>query len=240
MKKFSGGRMQSSLETGMTMNSNVIPTITLSGFTCNLQTVAGSALITNPSVNISLYKDRKITITGGGKTLIGWIKSAGSSETYVSELITDPGFDADVSWTHDGTWGIATSIATATTSTTDVTMALTLIAGGLYKMVTTCSGLTGGTYQGIIEATNIGTASSSVSATTWYRNAVTANSLANGIHSATSLSATYTDISLKQVALPSATGVRIVSTQAGGTYNWVSNDGIDANAASYTATITML
>jgi len=39
---------------------------------------------------------------------------------------------------------------------------------------------------------------------------------------------------------PSATGVTIVSTQGGSTFNWASNDGIDPNSASFTLTVEPL
>jgi hypothetical protein len=48
----------------------------------------------------------------------------------------------------------------------------------------------------------------------------------------------FDDVSLKQVLTPSATGVTIVSTQGGSTYNWTSDSGINGNSASFTAVIT--
>ena len=206
-------------------------------FTCNLSTVNGTAFITNPSIPLTAYIGAKITMTTGGKTLVGWL-AAPTRETLSTENITDPGFDNTGSWTQGGGWSVATSIATAAASVADITMSLALTAGALYKMVTTSNTLTGGTYQAIIEGTNIGTAGNTVGNVSSYRNVVSAVANTNGMHGATALSATFTDISLKQVITPSDQGAVIVSARGGTTRSWASNDGIDANAASYTITIT--
>jgi len=209
------------------------------GFTCNLSTVNGTAFITNPSIPLTGYIGAKITLTTGGKTLVGWL-AAPTRETLSTENIADPGFDNTGSWTQGAGWSVATSIATAAASVADITMSIALTAGALYKMVTTSNALTGGTYQAIIEGTNIGTAVNTVGTVSAYRNVVSASANTNGIHGATALSATFTDISLKQVVTPSDQGAVIMSARGGTTKSWTSNDGIDANAASYTITITSI
>jgi hypothetical protein len=210
------------------------------GFTCYLSTVAGTAFISNPSIPLTGYIGAKVTLTTGGKTLVGWIAGSSNRETLSTENITDPGFDNTGSWTQGAGWSVATSIATAAASVTDITMSIALTAGALYKMVMTSNALTGGTYQCIIEGTNIGTAVNTVGAVSSYRNVVSAAANNNGIHGATALSATFTDISLKKVLTPSDQGAVIVSAQGGTTKSWTSNNGIDANAATYTITITSI
>ena len=212
---------------------------TQSGFTCNLSTVNGTAFITNPSISLARYQNYKITLTSGGKTLIGWIKSAGTGETYDSEKFTDAPFDVNGAWTKGAGWSVSGGKGIAVTSTADITESLASTAGALYKLAMTSDALTAGTYQGIIEATNIGTAVNTVGLTGWYRTVANAAAATNGIHGTTSLSASFTSISLKQVLTPSVDGVRIVSTQGGTTYNWASNNGIDPNATSFTVTISV-
>jgi hypothetical protein len=213
--------------------------LTLLNFTANLSTINGAAFISNPSTVLTPYLNMKITITAGGKTLTGWIKSAGTGETYDVERFTDPAFDITGDWTKGTGWSVTGGKAVASTSTGDITEALANTVGNLYKLVITSDALTGGTYQGIIEATNIGTAVNKVGATGWYRTVAGAGSATNGIHGATSLSATYTDISLKKVLYPSSTGVRIVSAKGNTTYNWAGNNGIDPNTASFTAVLSL-
>jgi hypothetical protein len=58
------------------------------GFICTLSTVAGTAFISNPSIALPPYINKKITLTAGGKTLVGWLKSAGAGETLGSEIAT--------------------------------------------------------------------------------------------------------------------------------------------------------
>gem|GEM_PF-2987363 len=46
------------------------------------------------------------------------------------------------------------------------------------------------------------------------------------------------DISMKQVLAPSTSGVTIINTCGGNTYNWSINSGINPNAASFNVTIS--
>jgi hypothetical protein len=45
-------------------------------------------------------------------------------------------------------------------------------------------------------------------------------------------------VTIKQVTAPSSSGVTIVSTSGGTTYNWTSNTGVTFSSASYTVTIS--
>jgi hypothetical protein len=46
--------------------------ITLPVFTCDLSLTAGAAYIARPSISLATLNNRKLTLTAGGKTLIGW------------------------------------------------------------------------------------------------------------------------------------------------------------------------
>ena len=223
-----------------TMPPSIFLPRTMLSFTCNLSLVNGTALISNPSRDLVPYVGYKITLNDGAQNLVGWIKMAGPGETLsATEKFTDPPFDVNGAWTKGAGWAVAGGKGTATASVADITESIALTVGGLYKLVTTSDALTGGTYQGIIEATNIGTAVATVGTANWYRTIIAAAAATNGIHGTTALSASFTDISLKQVTAPSVTGVKIVSAKGGTTYNWVSDGGVDPNSSSFTATITV-
>ncbi len=205
-------------------------------------TVATGAFVHSfAGATLANFLDHKIKLTDtGSKSVYGYIKAAGSAEALGAEKFTDPPFDVDAAWTKGDGWVVgATGLATATTSTKDITEAIALTAGTLYKLVPTSSAVTGGTYQGQIEAADIGSAVNTVGATSWYRTVVSASAVANGIHAATSLTAVFTGISLKPVTAPSAAGVTISSTKGGATQSWAATEtGFDANSATFTYTIT--
>jgi hypothetical protein len=46
--------------------------ITLPVFTCDLSLTAGAAYIARPSISLATLNNRKLTLTAGGKTLVGW------------------------------------------------------------------------------------------------------------------------------------------------------------------------
>jgi len=58
----------------------------LAGFTCNLSIVDGTAFITNPSTSLVPYIGRKITLNDGTQNLVGYIKAAGTGETFIGEV----------------------------------------------------------------------------------------------------------------------------------------------------------
>jgi len=218
--------------------------LVLSGFTCKLSLVNGTAFITNPSVTLLPFIGSKITLNDGSKNLVGWIKAVGTGETLGSELITD--------WTNNG-------YEILTLSGTDITQAVeTGTAGRVYKQTASLYQMlvkvvigaftqTSGEKPNLgIGCTDLNLASSPAVywGNTWgvatpiylafnldndrhgFRNTAAADWAASGI-------------TMKQVTAPSATGVTIVSTKMGATYNWVSDGGINPNATSFTATITV-
>lgn len=223
---------------------------TFTSFTCNLSTVNGTAFITNPSVNLTRYLGYKITITAGGKTLVGWIKAAGSGETYGSTVIVNGGF---TNWTGDNpnNWELL-GIEDVNNYIKEDSGKANLVSNGtiigilqnvwtvgiLYKNSVAISAITGSVSLG--REANIGTTIANYTTTGTKTSYVTANAQAIGIKRTVSSScnATFDDFSSVPVLTPSATGVTIVSSQGGSTYNWLSNDGLDANSASYTLTIS--
>ena len=205
-----------------------------------LSTVDGTAFLdTDGTVPCTSFIGEKIEIVdSAGKKISGFVKAAGDGEDLDIEKFTDPIYENDAAWTIGSGWTVnaaASGKAEATTSTANLTEALTYTAGALYKLVTNCDALTGGTYQAIIEGTNIGTAVNTTAAVSWYRTASAATSATNGTKATTSLSATFTAISLKKVTAPSSTGCTIVSTSGGATYNWnIKETGFNPNSATFT------
>ena len=211
------------------------------GFTAMLSTVNGSAFISNPSVPLDPYIGYKITLTTGGKTLIGWIQAPGPVETYTEQMVNGNFATAEpvgTAWTRGTGWVITGGVAVATVvaDTIAMTQAPALVAGSLYRNSYTLSAYTAGgvalTFDGYTGATQITPATY-----TQYRNFVSTAVVGVKAVGVTSLSLSLFSCGL--VLTPSATGVKIVSAQGGVTQNWTSNNGIDANAASYTATISL-
>jgi hypothetical protein len=187
--------------------------------------VDGTAFIDFTAADVLTGKTGNLLVVrdSSGRAIQGFIKAAGTGETY-NDLVT--------SWNN---W--VSAFSTFTSSGTTITSAiddgdpdayaksntLTLAAGALFKSVSSIT-LNSGTaptyyigyntprsYQGVLGNATI------------YRSNVTA--FAGGANDvvlfvasvATNFSAT---ISLQQVLTPSATGVTIVSTKGGATFNW--------------------
>ena len=216
--------------------TDAFTTVTLAGFTCNLSTVSGTAFITNPSVDISKYARRKINLTAGGKTLVGYIKAAGTGEMLGSDLLNG--------WNFTSGW----SKAVGTETIDDANSFTTTDPGGsgLYKSVVTAGRLYyfegAGTTSAVALTFHIFKNGSALSPILngSYRTAYLTSGGATDFYCRAQGGGT-TDIAsllLKQVLTPSADGVTIVSAKGGTTHNWASDDGIDPNAASFTAVIS--
>jgi len=177
----------------------------------------------------------KVVITdSAAKKLTGFIKSAGTGETYGSDLYA--GWDFTSGW----------SAASATIADNN-SFANTSAYGYIYKNILSSGALYYGAY----------TATTGSNLTFWYPTADASKSgsrlSANGVYGyRTALTTTaalinwtvlgttdVTQLELKQVLTPSATGATIVSTSTGSTYNWASEDsGFNRNDSSnYTYTI---
>ena len=238
--------------------------ITLSGLTCKLSLVNGTAFITNPSVDLRQYVGYKITITETTHSLEGWIAQAGAGEALGDELLSNPTVDVNTTgWYTDYAGGSAT-IASVAGGQSGNCLEITGVSGThqqagqtnlnfcnkLLKMSGYVKSGTSGDeafriYYGEGGAwyysPTLGITSSSWVPFSYYlSNAGTEYNRYLGFEKASSTPGTmlYDELSIRQLLAPSLTGVTIVSTQGGTTYNWASNSGILPNTTSFTAVIT--
>jgi len=234
-------------------------TVTLTSQTMNLSTVNGTAFISNPLTDLRPYVGFKLTITAGGKTLVGWGKAAGTGETYDANKYTNPDFGSStVGW--NPVRGTIASVAggesgnccqlTYVSGTSQVfEQSVAKTAGALYIFGGSVKSGTSGdeavliiyydnTYNNERRITK--TSSGTWVAYTDYNTCASAVAGQMGFYKNTATAGTmlFDSAILKQVLTPSSTGVTIVSASGGATYNWTSNDGIDPNATSFTISIT--
>ncbi len=224
---------------------------TLSGFTCKLSTLNGRAFILTPSTSLAGFVNHKITLTAGGKTLIGWIKAPGTGETLGVEKLSNPLFTDNV------TGWAAANAATIAWAAGELELTITgagggftqtvngLATGALYKRSATARS---GTYTGDMNFTNFGgslafgAVFTPVAVENTYSQYITATGTTDvfTLKRATTATGTgyYNAASEKQVLTPDTSGATIVSAQGGSTFNWTSDDGIDPNSASFTAVIS--
>ena len=227
-----------------------------------LSIVNGSAFVDfSSAASLIPYLGAKLVITdSAGKKLTGYIKEAGTGETLDSEIWSNNSFTAWTGDTPDG-WsvtgesgsnpaihqvgsgedntGVGTGSANIYTTTAIIQMdsGASLTSGGLYKCSLTISynsgsGVAfeiGGQYTSALNITSTGSR---------YRIAQSA-SQAGLKRPGGATNTTIDDASLKRVLTPSATGVTIVSTAGGSTYNWASEEsGFDrVYAGNYTYAI---
>lgn len=202
-----------------------------------------------------------------GNIATGWIKSQGTGETLGSELVTNGDFQTWYARAfqapYAGTWilgGYGTELVRASLSQFSgycgyvnglnangsiiyqplaVSVAGTMlkysIKGVLYS--------TGSSSYPTIRSTaavgspNIGQITATGSSYTTLAGYLTHTSSTAYIVLVPNYGSYYDDVTIKQVTAPSSSGVRIVSTQGGTTYNWESNSGMTFNAATYSVTI---
>ena len=168
-----------------------------------------------------------------GKTVEGWIKAAGTTETYGSEAFTDAPFDVTGAWTQGTYWtvsgGKANYTPLAASFGESISESLTLSSGQLYKISVACDALTqlfGASIYGfsrIFDSTSNVTVSKIISTTgttSWYVSGMYSAAKLYGII-ARNATITFTGITLKPVTAPGANGVTIVNTSGGSTQNWV-------------------
>ncbi|MEW6613950.1 MAG: hypothetical protein AB1401_00540 [Thermodesulfobacteriota bacterium] len=207
----------------------------LGSITCNLSLVNGVAFVTNPSVDLTPYIGKLLTLKAGGKTLTGWIKAAGTGETYGSETLSNPEFIDASAWNTVLTgWTLGGGVATYAPGDVyaHIYQATSPSVGSLMRVVVIANSVSAGWF--ILDwpvSYFYNTAGTKIIY------GVATGGLDNKLIAYYSLIAEFESYSVKQVLTPSPTGVTIVSTKGGSVYNWASNDGIDPNAVAFDAYI---
>jgi parallel beta-helix repeat protein len=215
---------------------------TVSQSNMKLSLASGTAFVDfNASGTLTPYTGDEITITdSSGHQLVGWIKAAGSGETYGSQLLPDPGM------TNVASYGCtnATAAEVAGQSGNGLQLTLTSAWGDCGQSFTVSTGMTlkGSTY--IEQGTDTGgwstlqfglndwsgfTGTSNNAPASWTQwilyGTVPASvtTLYENYSGQTSGKTTlYDTASVTQVLTPSTTGVTIVSSSGGSSYNWTS------------------
>lgn len=239
-----------------------MPTGSVTQANMRLSIINGTAFCDFSSASVLTdYLGYRLEVSdSAGKKLIGYIKAAGTGETYGSELIVNPTFDSNTSYWYlfgasafDSVAGGQTNnygrMTLATAQTLDLAVSLTssfgtdvlTSLGGLYK--TSCymknENATAGALS--IECQDFGTLNSSFEvATSWALTNVYATLRSSnnhyvglGIFGSAGQKFGFDDVSAKQVTAPSSTGVTIVSAANGSTYNWISEEsGFNRNDSS--------
>jgi hypothetical protein len=200
-----------------------------------ISAVAGTAFVDFSEADVLTdYLGRKLTITdSAGKKLVGYIKAAGTGETLDSELVTGGDFSNAGDWTCDAGWGVTGGKAIATSvSGKRIYQAYSYTIGILVKYIVVIDSISGGYIYGIIGGAIGISPITSGTKTEYLCTTASGNTRITG----TAASIQLDSVSIKQVLTPSATGVTIVSTSGGTTYNWASvESGFNYNdASSYT------
>lgn len=234
----------------------------LSGVTLNLSLVNGTAFISNPSTDLSGYEYTKIIVTdSAGKKAVGYIKAAGTGETYGSERFTNHSWDVDTTgWTANNS-ATLTSVAGGQSgnclSITENGVANpyaqqnifpSIVPGRLYRSSIYVKQGTSSRYRFYVQyavgAYFFGYYADQTATSSWgqvdfvYCYPVTGTQETYVLMNRAGLSSGqdlyFDEISCKQILTPSTDGVTIVSSIGGTTYNWASIDsGFNYNDTSY-------
>ena len=213
-----------------------------------LSLVDGTAFVDfSAAGTLTPYLNGKLTLTdSAGKKAIGYLKAAGSGETY-EEKVVDGAFDDAGNWTAEASWSVGGGIA----SYDDLTNAKkisqigwSLSTRALYKLSFDLASAGSATLYVLDAAGNMaywapGNFRSMTSQT--FNGYICSIGIGVGISvwGYTSGAAfTVDNLSFKKVLTPSATGVTITSTPGGTTYNWDIEAGFNYNdSAGYTYSI---
>jgi hypothetical protein len=213
--------------------------ITLSSVTFYRSDVNGTAFITQPSVDLRAYLDFRLTFADGA---IGWVKAAGTGETYGENFFVNPTFTSDeppgTAWvkspeaTITGGKGVVSKLAGAAAI---FSQASTGAAGKLFKGQFTTDSITGGAAYMIIGSVQQAN-QASAGTFTYY---VTATGNVNSITASSLCTALQIDNASRiQVLTPSDNGgITVVNEQGGATYNWATV-GTTPNTTTQNITIT--
>jgi len=210
--------------------------------------VSGTAFADFSSAGkLTPYIGNKIVITDstGTHKLTGYIKAAGTGETYGSEVISDIGFDNAGLWATDDAarWSVGSSKATASSAYSNTSLytdgAIQIVQNGLYKQQYDILTLTGGSVYWRVISTMSGPTQNSTGTKISYYNFNFSGWKQFAFQSGGGLSGTFDNYSVKQVLTPSTTGVTITDTAGGTNYNWTTEDsGFNRNdSGNYTYTI---
>lgn len=215
---------------------SLVATGTTTLINSRISAVDGTAFIDNSSAGtLTAHIGKYIEwIDPSGKKLTGWIKAAGTGETLGSELITNGTFDSDTGWTKESGWTISGGLGVAT-AVPFTNLFQNAIAGGVLYKATVDYTISSGGFRllfGDGTESSYGVMRYATGSLTEYR---VSNNVYAGVYGANA-TGTVDNLSMKQVTAPSTTGVTIVSTREGATYNWTSKEsGFDYNAsAGYT------
>ncbi len=223
--------------------------------------VDGAAFVDFSSAgSLNLYTGHKLIITdSAGKKLTGYIKAVGTGETYGGEIIVNETMELDSNWTdqgvpatnersnvqaHGGTYSrhLVADAAGKGVKSDD----LAVISGVLYKFsgygFVVSGALNFDPYQSFLGGLTFGLINTTGAWVNkvWYPVCDTTGNDKIWFHNALGAVEAYADdFSFKQVLTPSVTGVTIVSTHRGTTYNWAEEEaGFNRNdSAGYTYAI---
>jgi hypothetical protein len=239
--------------------------ITLASITANFSLVDGTAFVTNPSVDLRAYVGFKLTTNDGSVGYVkaaGTGETLGTelspNNTAISDGVAEAnattGWGANSSPTTFESTGTGTPhsgsyhfhiVATGANKGFQSSPAIGTTSGWLTKHVVW--GLSTGEpiHFNVYNSTSATLLANTGSITpltyassTLYATAIDAGVRLLGRTFGTNLTTFYADtFSAKQVLAPSATGVTIVTTAGGSTYNWAAK-GTTPNAASFTFSIS--
>jgi hypothetical protein len=232
---------------GLILGTTPVPLVsgTVTAANLKLSLVNGAAFVDfNTASVLTDYAGKYIVITNSsGYSVGGWIKEAGSGETYDSNLLSNGTFDntttgwtasaGSISSTTDGYDGNCLSITkTGSPATNYAYASISTSTGALYKYGAYVKSGTAGDkafYIGIGEE-YLNSDISGTSSSTWtlyssYKAATATSEYATLLRNTiTSGSMLFDDAFVRKVLTPSVMGVTIVSNNAGTTYNWKGKD----------------
>jgi prepilin-type N-terminal cleavage/methylation domain-containing protein len=236
---------------------------TVSQASMRLSTINGTAFVDFSSAGtLTPYIGDKLTITDyTGHQLIGYIKAAGTGETYGSSQGSDPGMEGAYSSGLNSSNGLingtplqytagphgglsAQQINNAAGNTGKVYQSVfTQTAGKLFQVSMWIKALAGSGYMYPSFSGTTCLGSPDTSSSTWTQfttyctvgttggNTVTMVADSNAVANTNQM--VFDDMLVRQVNTPSATGVTITTTSNGSTQNWASIDsGFNVNDAS--------
>ena len=241
--------LPSAAQTQFTTNENIKAVkygsgVTLAAFTPNLSIVAGTAFVSNPSVDLRPYVGFKIVLNETTHNLTGYLKAPGTGETLTGNIFTNGDFASaeppGTAWGRDAGWTIAAGVAAKAASGGNATLYQNLgQSGKLLKYTLDITAISGTLYgmKGSFSGSTLTWTTTGVAMTGYTTNYTGNVSLGFGMVAAGT--ATIDNAVVRQVLTPSITGATVVSAAGGSTFNWTSEDGsFNRQAASFTVAIT--